>query len=255
MSEPYTLGSCCSSLFFLPLLRSHFYLSGWLPHPNRHIHSHRQYQKAQTMSSFLRFSTEMFPCLHPLRYLRSSGNLLISSSFCSLFYFCFVLPLPRAFTSVPAWKILTQEPGSIFCEILPTPLLPPPVKLATLCSPCRLQHPRNVLLLPDMKGGGTQSKKICCAGIPGDFTCVWITYMGYTYSSFIKEGVEWETVTLNETGYVTEIVPLRIKASLVAQTVKNLPAMQETQVQSQDQEDPLEMEKATRSTILARETP
>ena len=79
--------------------------------------------------------------------------------------------------------------------------------------------------------------------------------MGYTYPSFIKEGVEWEMVTLNETGYVTEIVPLRIKASLVAQTVKNLPAMQETQVQSQDQEDPLEIEKAARSTILAREIP
>ena len=74
--------------------------------------------------------------------------------------------------------------------------------------------------------------------------------MWYTYSSFIKEGVEWETVMLNETGHVTEIVPLRIKASLVAQTVKNLPAMQETQVQSQDWKDPLEMEKATCSTPL-----
>ena len=31
--------------------------------------------------------------------------------------------------------------------------------------------------------------------------------------------------------------------------------VQETQVQSQDQEDPLEMEKATRSTILAWEVP
>ena len=56
--------------------------------------------------------------------------------------------------------------------------------------------------------------------------------MWYTQSSFIKEGVEWETATRNETGYVTETVPLRIKASLVAQTVNNLPAMQETQVQS-----------------------
>ena len=46
-----------------------------------------------------------------------------------------------------------------------------------------------------------------------------------------------------------------MRVSLLAQTVKNLPAMQETQVQSQDQEDPLEMEKATRSTILAWEIP
>ena len=39
--------------------------------------------------------------------------------------------------------------------------------------------------------------------------------------------------------------------SLVAQLVKNLPAMQETQVQSQCWEDPLEKEMATHSSILA----
>ena len=38
--------------------------------------------------------------------------------------------------------------------------------------------------------------------------------------------------------------------ALVAQTVKNLPAMQETQVQSLDREDPLEKEIATHSSIL-----
>ena len=38
---------------------------------------------------------------------------------------------------------------------------------------------------------------------------------------------------------------------LVAQTVKNLPAMQETQVCSLGQEDPLEKEMATHSSILA----
>ena len=37
----------------------------------------------------------------------------------------------------------------------------------------------------------------------------------------------------------------------MAQTVKNLPAVQETQVQSLDQEDPLEKEMATHSSILA----
>ena len=41
------------------------------------------------------------------------------------------------------------------------------------------------------------------------------------------------------------------RASLVAQTVKNLLAMQETQVQSLDQEDPLEKRVATHSSILA----
>ena len=44
-------------------------------------------------------------------------------------------------------------------------------------------------------------------------------------------------------------------ASLVAQMVKNLPAMQETQVPSLGQEDPLEKEMATHSGILAWKIP
>ena len=44
-------------------------------------------------------------------------------------------------------------------------------------------------------------------------------------------------------------------ASLVAQMVKNLPAMQETPVQSLGQEDPLEKGKATHSSILAWRIP
>ena len=40
-------------------------------------------------------------------------------------------------------------------------------------------------------------------------------------------------------------------ALLVAQMVKNLPAMQETQLQSLGQEDPLEKGMATHSSILA----
>ena len=42
-----------------------------------------------------------------------------------------------------------------------------------------------------------------------------------------------------------------IWASLVAQSVKNLPAVQETQVQSLGWEDPLEKEMTTHSSILA----
>ena len=42
-----------------------------------------------------------------------------------------------------------------------------------------------------------------------------------------------------------------IWASLVAQTVKNLPVMQESSVQFLSQEDPLEKEIATQSGILA----
>ena len=41
----------------------------------------------------------------------------------------------------------------------------------------------------------------------------------------------------------------------MTQTVKNLPAMQETQVQSLGQEDPLEEEMATHSSILVWRTP
>ena len=44
-------------------------------------------------------------------------------------------------------------------------------------------------------------------------------------------------------------------ASLVAQRVKHLPAMQETWVQSLDKEDPLEKEMATHSITLAWKIP
>ena len=44
-------------------------------------------------------------------------------------------------------------------------------------------------------------------------------------------------------------------AFLMAQTAKNLPAMQETQVQSLGQEDPLKEEMATHSSLLAWRIP
>ena len=45
------------------------------------------------------------------------------------------------------------------------------------------------------------------------------------------------------------------RASLVAQMVKNMPTMQETQVQSLDREDPLEKRMAIHSSILAWRIP
>ena len=50
-----------------------------------------------------------------------------------------------------------------------------------------------------------------------------------------------------------ELSPVRhaLMASLVAQMVKDLPVMQETRVRSLGQEDPLEKEMATHSSILA----
>ena len=49
--------------------------------------------------------------------------------------------------------------------------------------------------------------------------------------------------------------PQYYQASLVAQMVKSLPAMRETQVQSLGREDPLEKEMATYSSIIAWEIP
>ena len=55
--------------------------------------------------------------------------------------------------------------------------------------------------------------------------------------------------------YVSFMVTLKQKASLVAQMAKNLPAMQETWVQSLGQEDPLEEGMTTHSSILAWRIP
>ena len=51
------------------------------------------------------------------------------------------------------------------------------------------------------------------------------------------------------------LVKINVFTSLVAQMVKNLPAIQETQVQSLSREDPLEKEMATHSSILAWKIP
>ena len=48
---------------------------------------------------------------------------------------------------------------------------------------------------------------------------------------------------------------LLVGPSLVVETINNLPAMQEIQVQSRGQEDPLEKEVTTHSSILAWEIP
>ena len=51
--------------------------------------------------------------------------------------------------------------------------------------------------------------------------------------------------------YIYIYIYIRTHTSLVAQTVKNLPAKQETWVQSLGWEDPLEKGMASHSTILA----
>ena len=58
-----------------------------------------------------------------------------------------------------------------------------------------------------------------------------------------------------ETGMLCECLVSHTWASLVAQAVKNLPAMQETQVWSLSGKDPLEKGMATHSNILAWRIP
>ena len=60
-----------------------------------------------------------------------------------------------------------------------------------------------------------------------------------------------ETTTTSLTGYI----PTQNRASLLAQRLKRLPAMRETWVRSLGQEDPLEKEMSTHSSILAWRIP
>ena len=87
----------------------------------------------------------------------------------------------------------------------------------------------------------------------------------YTRTSLVKPrfmaDAEFAYVPKNALRFV-HVPPVGLKdalpayrANLVAQMVKNLPAMQETQVQSLQQEDSLEEEIATRSCILAWRIP
>ena len=52
---------------------------------------------------------------------------------------------------------------------------------------------------------------------------------------------------------ISDFIYIYLGASLVAQMIKNLPAMWKTQVQSLGQEDPLEQEMATHCSILTWE--
>ena len=66
-----------------------------------------------------------------------------------------------------------------------------------------------------------------------------------------KKKVNSQKKVLNHDQIFVKLPPLhKCIPSLVAQLVKNLPAMQETWVQSLSQEDPLEKETATHSSIL-----
>ena len=65
----------------------------------------------------------------------------------------------------------------------------------------------------------------------------------------VREMVWILIVVVSEVHILSKFI--KLGASLEAQMVKNLPAIQETQVQSLGQEDPLEKGMATHSSILA----
>ena len=96
----------------------------------------------------------------------------------------------------------------------------------------------------------------------------------HSFSSSILEVTQWSPTFLPPgTRFVEDIfsthqgwggeggdddfamIQVHTRASLVAQTVKHLPAVQETLVQSLGWEDPLEKEMATHSSILAWRIP
>ena len=68
-------------------------------------------------------------------------------------------------------------------------------------------------------------------------------------------GLHSQPWDLGRVPLVVEMAPPPCWASLVAQTVKNPPAMQEIQVQSLGGEDPLEEKMTSHSSILAWEIP
>ena len=67
--------------------------------------------------------------------------------------------------------------------------------------------------------------------------------------------IQFESMFLSYVNFHISLLAISIGASLVAQLVKNLPATQETWVQSLGWEDPLEKGMATDSSILAWRIP
>ena len=71
----------------------------------------------------------------------------------------------------------------------------------------------------------------------------------------VKDREDWQAIVHGVTKSGTQLNDNKLKTSLVAQEVKNLPAMRETKVQSLSREDPLEKGMATQSSIPAWRIP
>ena len=80
---------------------------------------------------------------------------------------------------------------------------------------------------------------------------MWVWALIFGYSKYNTKCI-LQTVMI---GQLTSTVEFRNLASLVAQLVKNPPAMREAWVRSLGWEDPLEKGKATHSSILAWRIP
>ena len=90
---------------------------------------------------------------------------------------------------------------------------------------------------------------------------IWVRSLGWedslqkgkaTHSSILAWRIPWTLPSMgSQRVRQLSYFHLILRASLVAQTLKNQPAIQETGVQSLSQEDPLEKGMATHSSILA----
>ena len=98
---------------------------------------------------------------------------------------------------------------------------------------------------------------ICISFLCFVIICIFNFLFCIVFPTFIKVSVS--SICLNNIWEVTRIISIILvmilKTSLVAQMVKRLPTLQEARVQSLGQEDFLEKEMATHSSILAWKIP
>ena len=83
----------------------------------------------------------------------------------------------------------------------------------------------------------------------------WVAMPSSRGSSQLSDGTHISCVFCIAGGFFTTEPPEKPQIHLVAQSVENLPTVQEPQVPSLGQEDPLEKEMATHSSILAWRNP
>ena len=86
---------------------------------------------------------------------------------------------------------------------------------------------------------------------------MWCACMDFTVKVLAAAalGLHWSNITVLLYEITLWLHYGYVRASLVAESVKNLPAMQETRVRSLGWEDPLEKEMATHSSILTWRIP